>query len=230
VTIYYKIIDVPYQENITQDLTTADSVELMLNFDYGIVVTPTNCTAVKLSGSGGSIGSTEFWQITPSGTGSYNVSIFQGYFARTSTLSGTVSTYTPPTSEETYGYEQYDSSNNLVLDSGTPVATLIKIDNISFYLAPTSSTATPGPYYNYALPGVTSQADLDNNYIFNRISDTGFSIFGGRGTFTWEYVSPGQIRAYYEVACTTLSGEGRPCTSFDSETGTFQIYAIGKAL
>lgn len=220
----------PYQENITQDLTTADSVELMLNFDYGIVVTPTNCTAVKLSGSGGSIGSTEFWQITPSGTGSYNVSIFQGYFARTSTLSGTVSTYTPPTSEETYGYEQYDSSNNLVLDSGTPVATLIKIDNISFYLAPTSSTATPGPYYNYALPGVTSQADLDNNYIFNRISDTGFSIFGGRGTFTWEYVSPGQIRAYYEVACTTLSGAPRACTSLDSETGTFQIYTIGKAL
>ena len=229
-TIYYKIIDVPYQENITQDLTTADSVELMLNFDYGIVVTPTNCTAVKLSGSGGSIGSTEFWQITPSGTGSYNVSIFQGYFARTSTLSGTVSTYTPPTSEETYGYEQYDSSNNLVLDSGTPVATLIKIDNISFYLAPTSSTATPGPYYNYALPGVTSQADLDNNYIFNRISDTGFSIFGGRGTFTWEYVSPGQIRAYYEVACTTLFGAPRACTSLDSETGTFQIYTIGKAL
>ena len=226
---YYKTINLPFQTSATQNLTTIDSVELTIQFDYGVTVTPTNCTAVKLSGNGGSTGATEVWQITPSGTGSYNVAVFQGYFAKNASLSGTVSTYTAP-SEETYGYEQYDSSNNLVLDSGTPVATLIKIDNISFYLAPTSSTAEPGPYYNYALPGVTSQADLDNNYIFNRITDTGFSIFGGRGTFTWEYVSPGQVRAYYTVACTTLFGDPRPCTSLDGEQGNFQIYTIGKAL
>jgi hypothetical protein len=126
-----------------------------------------------------------------------------------------------------YGLEQFDSSGNLVMDTSSPVTTLVKVDTVTFTLVPTSAG---GSTANYNLPGVTSSQDLEDNYIIQEIGSGGFSLAGSRGSFTITYVSPGVVNFANNNSCRDINGNIRQCTTNDVRQETFNIYAMGKTL
>jgi len=102
----------------------------------------------------------------------------------------------------------------------------MKIDEVSITLTPSSAGGSP---YIYNLVGVSSAADLRDNYIIGRVAGGGGIVFGGTGNFYIQYHSAGKISFTNNSACTvTLTGAYRQCTSADAVTNTYHIYSIGK--
>jgi len=125
-----------------------------------------------------------------------------------------------------YGFQCFDSSGNLIADSSAQTNVLMKIDEVSITLTPSSAGGSP---YIYNLVGVSSAADLRDNYIIGRVAGGGGIVFGGTGNFYIQYHSAGKISFTNNSACTvTLTGAYRPCTSADAVTNTYHIYSIGK--
>jgi len=135
-----------------------------------------------------------------------------------------------------YGFKQFDSSGNLIIDTSTAVQTLIKIDSIDVALYRDSQYGANT--LNYNLPGVTSQADLEANYIFEQTNAgawNAFSAFGPTTTFSRTFVSNGVIRFATSTACYStnfFTGQtsSRACNAFDIDSESYDIYVIGKAL
>lgn len=127
-----------------------------------------------------------------------------------------------------YGFQQLDSSGNVVVDSSGPVQTITQI------VAGLSITLYPSGYgtntYNYNLTGVTSQTDLEDNYVFSRTDAGGWNVFVEEGNHSITYVSTGVIRFQWAGSCLTIFGAPRACTAYDAIANTFDIYAIGKTL
>ena len=126
-----------------------------------------------------------------------------------------------------YGFQCFDSSGNLIADSSAQTNVLMKIDEVSITLTPSSAGGSP---YIYNLVGVSSAADLRDNYIIGRVAGGGGIAFGGTGNFYIQYHSAGKISFTNNSACTTLFGAYRPCTAFDAVTNTYHIYSIGKPI
>ena len=130
-----------------------------------------------------------------------------------------------------YGFQQFDSSSDLMLDTSTAVTTLVKLDTVTITLF---KGETPSDSENYNLTGVTSQQDLDDNYIFAQINGGFWSIVtagGGGEGHTITYVSPGVIKfTISNNACYTLFGQPTQCGDFDLISETYEIYTIGKLL
>ena len=130
-----------------------------------------------------------------------------------------------------YGFQQFDSSSDLMLDTSTAVTTLVKLDTITITLYKGQS---PSDSENYNLTGVTSQQDLDDNYIFAQINGGFWSIVtagGGGDSHTITYVSTGVIKfTISNNACYNFFGAPAACTSFDLIAETYDVYAIGKLL
>ena len=127
-----------------------------------------------------------------------------------------------------YGFQCFDSSGNLIADSSAQTNVLMKLDELTITLAPTSAGGSP---YIYTLTGVSSALDLRDNYIIGRVSGGGGIIFGGIGSFYIQYHSAGKISFTNNSSCTvTLTGAYRPCTNADSVTNTYHIYSIGKPI
>lgn len=124
-----------------------------------------------------------------------------------------------------YGFQCFDSSGNLIADSSAQTNVLMKIDEVSITLSPSSAGGSP---YIYNLVGVSSAADLRDNYIIGRVAGGGGVVFGGTGNFYIQYHSAGKISFTNNSACTTLFGAYRACTSADAVTNTYHIYSIGK--
>ena len=124
-----------------------------------------------------------------------------------------------------YGFQCFDSSGNLIADSSAQTNVLMKIDEVSITLSPSSAGGSP---YIYNLVGVSSAADLRDNYIIGRVAGGGGIVCGGTGNFYIQYHSAGKISFTNNSACTTLFGAYRPCTNADSVTNTYHIYSIGK--
>lgn len=130
-----------------------------------------------------------------------------------------------------YGFAIRASNGDLVADSSLPVGSLIKIDSLTLTLEPSSSQSGVYPSsYIYDLPGVSSTADLRDNYIVARATGGGGIGFGGTGNFVITFHSAGKIKFENNSQCTTLSGAYRQCTYLDAVTNTYEIYTIGKTV
>jgi len=130
-----------------------------------------------------------------------------------------------------YGFAIRASNGDLVADSSLPVGSLIKIDSLTLTLEPSSSQSGVYPSsYIYDLPGVSSTADLRDNYIIARATGGGGIGFGGTGNFVITFHSAGKIKFQNNSSCTTLFGAYRQCTYLDAVTNTYEIYTIGKTV
>ena len=138
-----------------------------------------------------------------------------------------------------YGFQQFDSSGNLIVDSSASTVMLHKLwDSVTITLYPAPNGGTNyGTYYrDYTLTGLTSASDLLNNYIIVR-KDTGnlFSIFhNDAADHSITYQSANTVRATYGATCETWSLQTgsvpRQCTTADVQTQTYDIFSIGKTL
>jgi hypothetical protein len=127
-----------------------------------------------------------------------------------------------------YGFELYDNNENLILDSSTPVKTFnVYEQGLTVTLQPNNLS---GNTYDYTVPGLTSQADLDANYVFIRRDAGGFSLFGSSSSHSITYQSTNTVRFQYTGNCTTLFGAIRACTAFDAKTQIFDVIILGKDL
>ena len=127
-----------------------------------------------------------------------------------------------------YGFQCFDSSGNLIADSSAQTNVLMKIDEVSITLSPSSAGGSP---YIYNLVGVSSAADLRDNYIIGRVAGGGGIVFGGTGNFYIQYHSAGKISFTNNSACTvTFTGAYRQCSYLDAVTNTYEIYTIGKTV
>ena len=130
-----------------------------------------------------------------------------------------------------YGFAIRASNGDLVADSSLPVGSLIKIDSLALTLQPSSASGSIYPSsYIYDLPGVSSTADLRDNYIVARATGGGGISYGGTGNFVITYHSAGKIKFENNSQCTTLFGAYRQCSYLDAVTNTYEIYTIGKTV
>ena len=134
-----------------------------------------------------------------------------------------------------YGFQQLDSSGNIIIDTSTAVQTLIKIDSITVTLYRDSSFGAT--YFDYSLPGVSSQADLDDNYMFAQTNAGEWNVMSAGGpssSFGRTYISSGVMRFVGGGACYTLGVFGgstaRACTNLDIDVENYDIYVIGKTI
>jgi hypothetical protein len=132
-----------------------------------------------------------------------------------------------------YGFQQFDASGNLVIDSSAPVKTFVVYEQgKSIYVnAPYSGSTS---YTDVTVPGVTSQQDLDDNYVFIRRDGGAFSIWGASTTHGYAYQSANTVRFTWRGTCETFNIGGgsssRPCNQFDAHTQLFDIIILGKDL
>lgn len=132
-----------------------------------------------------------------------------------------------------YGLKQFDENGDEMLDTSTAVTSLIKIDTIAIQ---TFRNATYGPTsVDYNLTGVTSQQDLEDNYILSLSTGGEWNAFSSyyapEGLQVISYVSPGLIRfTSGSSACYDLFGQLTACGEFNYDLFTYQIFAIGKPL
>jgi len=129
-----------------------------------------------------------------------------------------------------YGFQQFDEDGETIIDTSQIVNSLIKIDTVSITLQPISASGSTYPSsIQYSLPGVTSQQDLDDNYIIEE-TPAGFSLFDNGGSFAKAYVSAGVISFTNNSGCYTIFGDPRQCSFLDARTETYNVYVVGKAL
>jgi hypothetical protein len=128
-----------------------------------------------------------------------------------------------------YGFEQFDSSGNIVVDSREATETFQEIaSGLSITLLPPNvGTST---YDWTACLGVTSQQDLEDNYVFERTDGGGWNLFVTENNHTMTYISPGTIRFAWNGACRNFAGLPTTCTAFHATTNVFTVLAIGKTL
>jgi len=131
-----------------------------------------------------------------------------------------------------YGFQQYDSAGNIIVDSSAPVQTISQIAtglSVTLYPPNVASGSQPNTF-NYNLTGVTSQADLEDNYVFLRTDAGGWNVFVAETNHALTYVSAGVVRFTWAGSCVGFFGGSRTCTAFDAIANTYDVYAIGKAL
>tara|TARA_B110000858_G_scaffold11520_1_gene11815 strand:+ start:436 stop:1230 length:795 start_codon:yes stop_codon:yes gene_type:complete len=128
-----------------------------------------------------------------------------------------------------YGFEQLDSAGNIVVDSREATETFQEIASaLSITLLPPNvGTST----YDWTeCLGVTSQQDLDDNYVFERTDGGGWTLFVTENNHTTTYISPGTIRFAWNGQCRNFAGNPTTCTAFHATTNVFTVLAIGKTL
>ena len=218
-----------------QDVTVGDTVVVTILTGYTPTVgTLVNCSASRVTTSGGSSSSSTVFTVVPTSAGSYSAILNQPYQSRTYTLTGTASAAGGGGGGGSgYGFQQFDASSNLVLDSSAPVKTFVVYEQAkSIYVnAPyTGSTS----YTDVTVPGVTSQQDLDDNYVFIRRDGGAFSIWGASTTHGYAYQSANTVRFTWRGTCETFNIGGgssyRACNQFDAHTQLFDIIILGKDL
>tara|TARA_R110000796_G_scaffold14446_6_gene47271 strand:- start:1607 stop:2011 length:405 start_codon:yes stop_codon:yes gene_type:complete len=132
-----------------------------------------------------------------------------------------------------YGLKQFDENGDEMLDTSTAVTSLIKIDTIAIY---TYRNASYGPTsVDYSLTGVTSQQDLEDNYILSLSTGGEWNAFSSYyapdGLQVISYVSPGLIRFTSGTSsCYDFWGNPTVCNEFNFDLFTYQIFAVGKTL
>ena len=128
-----------------------------------------------------------------------------------------------------YGFQQLDSSGNVIVDSSVPVQTIAQIEaGLSVTLYPSNVGANT--YDWNGCTGVSSQADLEDNYVFNRTDAGAWNLFTSENNHTITYISTNTVRFTWAGSCTGFFGGAVTCTTFHAVGNTFDVYAIGKTL
>ena len=138
-----------------------------------------------------------------------------------------------------YGFQQLDSAANVIVDSSGTTVMLHKLWDsvtITLYPAPNGGTNYGTWYRDYTLTGLSSAADLLDNYIIIR-KDGGnmFSIWmDDSADHSFAYQSANTVRVTYAASCITAGFFGpdqpRQCTTADVQTQTYDVFSIGKTL
>ena len=216
-----------------QNVTVGDTVVVTVLTGYTPNVgTLVNCSASRVTTNGSSSFSSTVFTVTPTSSGSYSAILNQPFQSNTYTLTGTASAAGGGGGGGSgYGLQQFDASSNLMLDTSTAVTTLVKLDTVTISLF---KGQDPSDSQNYSLTGVTSQQDLDDNYIFAQINGGFWSVVsaggGGEGHII-TYVSPGVIKfTVSNNSCYDFFGGSRACGILDIIGETYEIYTIGKLL
>jgi len=130
-----------------------------------------------------------------------------------------------------YGYQTFDTNGDEIIDTSTAVETLIKYDSIAVTLY---RDGTFGPTtFDYDLPGVSSQQNLEDDYIIQVTNAGSWNVFvaGSYGQgFPVTYQSPGVIRFTGGGPCFTFFGQTTACTAFNTDYYTYDIYVKGQTL
>jgi len=130
-----------------------------------------------------------------------------------------------------YGYQTFDTNGDEIIDTSTAVETLIKYDSIVVSLF--RNAAFGATYLDYNLPGVSSQQNLEDDYIVQVTNAGSWNVFvaGSYGQgFPVTYQSPGVIRFTGGGGCTTFFGVPTACTAFDIDSYNYDIYVKGVTL
>ena len=132
-----------------------------------------------------------------------------------------------------YGFQQLDSSGNVIVDSSAPVQTIAQIEaglSVTLYPSNVASGSQPNTYDWNGCTGVSSQADLEDNYVFNRTDAGAWNLFTSENNHTITYISTNTVRFTWAGSCTGFLGGAVTCTAFHAVSNTFDVYAIGKTL
>jgi len=128
-----------------------------------------------------------------------------------------------------YGFQQLDSSGNVIVDSSAPVQTIAQIaTGLSITLYPSNVGANT--YDWNGCTGVSSQADLEDNYVFNRTDAGAWNLFTSENNHTITYISTNTVRFTWAGSCRNFWGNAVTCTTYHAVGNTFDVYAIGKTL
>jgi hypothetical protein len=216
--------------NVTVNVNLGDYLTITLHGLQQITMSAVNCEFEYLDGPNfeyGSMGSstamTDIVKLTPIDGRGWQLSASSGGGGRSVFMSGSVTLQ----AGDLYGFEQNDSGGDKVMDSLTfnKTFTLYEKD-LQVGLAPPSVGTNT---YDYSLPGVTDQDDLERNYAFVR-TDSAFNIFTGSPSHSIRYLSPGTVRFTWNGTCTNIFGNPTTCSNLHSVTNTFDVYALGKDL
>ena len=133
-----------------------------------------------------------------------------------------------------YGFQQLDGDGNVLVDSSSPFRRLTQVwDQELITLGAPFFPANPAASKFIYLPLVTSQWDLENNYLIERTSGGSFNfIVQNEETHLFTYAAAGWIIATFNGTC-TIGGFFTPaqtvaCGNGDSQTQVFNAFAIGK--
>ena len=133
-----------------------------------------------------------------------------------------------------YGFQQLDAAGNVLVDSSKSTKLVHKLwDQVTITLDPPNISGGTSVSY-HALPGVTSQADFEDNYIVVRTNSGNswwaawFSDISQDHVFAFS--TPGNISVTWDSDCLNTSGQAITCNSSHSQTQTFNIFSIGKTL
>jgi len=130
-----------------------------------------------------------------------------------------------------YGYQTFDANGDEIINTTTAVQTFIKYDSLTVTLFRSS---TFGPtYLDYSLPGVSSQQDLDDNYIVQVTNAGNWNVFAAgsyNSHFPITYQAPGVIRFSGGGSCTDFFGNPAPCTAVHQDSFNYDIYVKGQTL
>ena len=214
-----------------QNVTVGDDVVVTILTGYTpSVSTLVNCSASAVVTNGSTSFSSTVFTVTPTSSGSYSALLNQPFQSNTYTLTGTAaSSGGGGSGSGNYGFEQLDSGGNVVVDSREAVETFQEIASaLSITLLPPNvGTST----YDWTeCLGVTSQADLEDNYVFERTDGGGWNLFVTENNHTTTYISPGTIRFAWNGQCRNFAGNPTTCTAFHATTNVFTVLAIGKTL
>lgn len=124
-----------------------------------------------------------------------------------------------------YGVVVYDDGANKVWSSGEPTKFVKNLDPFTVTLFPPNVGSNSAIV---ALEGVSSQADLEANYVLQSAGGTSFGLFSGAGDPVVEFESTGFIKCTWAGYCVDIFGQSRPCNSSDATTTTFYPLVIGK--
>lgn len=215
---------------VTVNVNLGDYLTITLHGLRQITMNAVNCKFEYLDGPNfeyGSMGSstemTDIVKLTPIDGRGWQLIAQSGGGGRSIFMSGSVTLQ----AGDLYGFEQNDSAGSKIMDSLTfnKVFTLYQKDLVVALSPPNVGTNT----YDYTLPGVTSQDDLESNYAFVR-TDHAFNIFTGTGvTHSIRYLSPNTVRFTWSGTCQGFFGTVT-CSYLHAVTCTFDVYALGKDL
>jgi len=134
-----------------------------------------------------------------------------------------------------YGFQQFNKAGDVIVDSSAPTKLLHKLwDQVTITLWPQNVATSSQPAVRYyTLTGVTSPADLLNNYVIVRTDAGGFwSLVGSDDAeHAFTYSSDNTVKVEFATVCRDYWGSNvRTCQVWDAQTQTYDIFSIGKAL
>lgn len=130
-----------------------------------------------------------------------------------------------------YGFQQLDAAGNVLVDSSSPFRRLTQVWDQQRITLGVPNNTTHDNWKNIYLPLVTSQSDLENNYIIERTSGNSLNLFVQREeTHVFTYTgTPNYVTVTFNGTCYNFSTNATvTCANTVAQAQTFNAYVIGK--